>query len=73
MVLYIGREYARIARGRASEEFNKSMWELGELARQHDVRLIYRNNHFNFRFGAHCADDRIEKALEGIALLKETQ
>ena len=44
------------------------MWELGELARQHAVRLIYRNNHHNYRFGAHCADDRIEKLLEGTGL-----
>jgi len=41
------------------------MWELGEAAHKAGVRLIYRNNHYNFRFGAHCADDRIESALQG--------
>jgi len=58
-------EYSQIARGRASVEFNKSMWELGEAAHEAGVRLIYRNNHYNTRFGAHCADDRIEAALKG--------
>lgn len=59
------RAYSAVARSRASAQFNQSMWELGETAQKAGVRLIYRNNHYNFLFGAHCADDRIESALKG--------
>lgn len=58
-------QFAEIARERASPEFNRSMWELAELAKSNGVRLIYRTCHHNLRFGAHCADDRIERLING--------
>jgi hypothetical protein len=37
----------------------------GDLAKQLGVRTIYRTNHYNNRFGVHCADDRFISMLNG--------
>jgi len=39
------------------------MKELSNIAKTNNVRLIYRNNHFNNRFGAFCADKNLERFL----------
>ena len=49
-----------IAEKRASPSVNKTMWEIGDLAKQLGVRVIYRNSHYNIRYGVHCADDLFE-------------
>jgi hypothetical protein len=41
------------------------MWEMNKLATEYDVRLIYRNNHHNSRFGVLCADTQFEALLVG--------
>jgi len=37
--------------------------ELSKLAKANNVRLMYRNNHYNSRFGVKCADEEFEQAL----------
>jgi len=37
--------------------------ELGDIGARHGVRLIYRNNHHNCRFGPTCADERLEALM----------
>ncbi len=39
--------------------------ELADIGARHGVRLIYRNNHFNNRFGPTCADQRLEALMQG--------
>jgi len=50
---------------RASQFVNTTLSWLGEAAKENKVRTIYRNNHYNKRFGVHCADDRLEEMLKG--------
>lgn len=38
---------------------------MSDLAKEYNVRLIYRNNHYNKRFGALCADANIERMING--------
>lgn len=38
---------------------------MNKLAREFDVRLIYRTNHYNTRFGVLCADKQFETLLTG--------
>jgi hypothetical protein len=59
-------ETENISQNRASDFVNKTMHWLGKEAKKNDVRTIYRNNHYNTRFGVHCADDKFE------AMLKDT-
>jgi hypothetical protein len=39
--------------------------EMGNLGAANGVRLIYRNNHYQARFGPACADEPLEKMLNG--------
>jgi hypothetical protein len=50
---------------RSSTFVNTTLSWLGAAARENHVRTIYRNNHYNKRFGVHCADDRLEEMLKG--------
>jgi len=53
-----------VAEERASEFVNHTIvHELGDIGARHGVRLIYRNNHFNSRFGPTCADERLEALM----------
>lgn len=48
---------------RASSEVKEKVIMLSNLAKNLNVKLIYRNNHLNSRFGALCADENFEKLL----------
>jgi hypothetical protein len=50
---------------RAQPSIQANMAEYGKLAKSLGVRAIYRTNHYNCRFGVHCADDRVLAALNG--------
>ena len=54
-----------ISIARADGLVNKTMWEWGIEAQKLNISVYYRNIHFNSRFGALCADERVEKILEG--------
>ena len=47
--------------------FDVMNW-LGNVSAQNGNRLIYRNNHFNRRFGALCADQKFEENLHNKTL-----
>lgn len=50
---------------RSSEYVNQVLIESAVKAIEYDVRLIYRNNHHNRRFGTLCADEKFERLLNG--------
>lgn len=50
---------------RAGDIMNATMRELGWMARDKGIDAIYRNNHYNQRFGTLCADEKLEAMLEG--------
>lgn len=58
-------EQEKVSALRSSNFVNKTVWYLSELSGQYKVRLIYRNNHWNNRFGVYCADEKFEKLLTG--------
>lgn len=58
-------DMTQISLSRSDEWTNRTMSFLSDLGKQHRVRLIYRNNQFNRRFGALCADERFEAILHG--------
>jgi len=37
--------------------------ELSSVCRKQNIQLIYKNNHYNCRFGAQCADEELEKTM----------
>ena len=47
-----------ISNKRAAPWINSTLWEDAVLARELGVRLIYRNSHYNVRYGVNCADDQ---------------
>jgi hypothetical protein len=57
-------EMMQISLSRSDSWTNQTMNFLSDLGDKHGVRLIYRNNHFNRRFGAICADQRLEQILK---------
>jgi hypothetical protein len=57
------KETVAIAANRANTFVNFTMWEMNKLAIDLDVRLIYRTNHYNSRFGVLCADKQFEVLL----------
>ena len=59
------KEMMNISQSRSTHVINESMWELSRKASLHSIRLVYRNNHHNARFGSKCADDAIERMLLG--------
>ena len=61
------KEMMNISRSRASPAINESMWELSREASLLNIRLVYRNNHHNARFGTRCADDDFQLMLRGSA------
>ena len=58
-------ETEAVSQMRASDFVNNTMTWLGLEAKKNGVRIVYRNNHYNNRFGVHCADDRLEEMLKG--------
>jgi len=53
-----------VAEHRADDFVNHTVvHELGDIGARHGVRLIYRNNHHNCRFGPTCADERLEALM----------
>lgn len=52
-------EYEEIAKMRASPEIRTKMLEISAFATEMGSKLIYRTNHYNVRYGANCADDRV--------------
>jgi hypothetical protein len=54
-----------VSKLRTSSIINESMWRFSELAEKHHTRIIYRNNHFNRRFGTICADAEFESMIYG--------
>ncbi len=54
----------QISRSRSDNWTNQTMHYLSNLANQSNVRLIYRNNHYNNRYGALCADEELETLLK---------
>jgi hypothetical protein len=61
------KETMNISQSRASPAINESMWELSCEASLLNIRLVYRNNHHNARFGTKCADDDFQLMLRGSA------
>jgi hypothetical protein len=52
-----------VSQKRASVESLKAFHDLSVSAKNTNTRLIYRNNHYNKRFGAECADLLLETKL----------
>lgn len=57
-------ETKEISERRASKHIKSIIDEMSGLSHDLNVRLIYRNNHFNRRFGVYCADEKFELLLE---------
>ena len=49
--------------GKYIQKTKEKLKRLSELAELMGTRLIYRNSHYNFRYGAKCADEELEKFL----------
>lgn len=47
----------KVAQNRASAPVKRIFEVITKQAEENRVRLIYRTNHYNSRFGVHCADD----------------
>lgn len=58
-------DYKSISLLRGSEGVKKNMHAISKICSDHKVRIIYKNNHHNARFGALCADTEFEKTLIG--------
>ncbi len=57
-------EASRISHERASNKIINKMKYLSDIAHKHHIRLIYRNNHYNSRFGPICADRLLEERMK---------
>lgn len=58
-------ESLAVSQGRSASWINATMWRLSNLSSVSGVRLIYRNNHHNGRFGTLCADEDFELMIRG--------
>ena len=58
------QESKKVSLDRISPNVVANFKEYGGLAKSLGVRAIYRNNHYNSRFGALCADIRLERAIQ---------
>lgn len=58
--LGLGADLEPIVKMRVSPERVQTLLMLATEARAIGIRPIYRNNHFNSRFSAYCADERLE-------------
>jgi len=56
-------EVGEIVRRRTDPEAVGVVRSFAREARRNNVRPIYRNNHFNQRFSAYCADEELERLL----------
>ena len=54
-----------VSKLRASQFVNDTILELNVHAKANGVRMIYRNNHYNARFGTICADEKFQNLLNG--------
>lgn len=60
-------EVEEISKARATPQLKAIFHELGGCAKTNGVRVIYRNSHYNARYGVRCADDRFQDMLVGSA------
>ena len=51
---------------RTDPEALKVLQAISDLANEYGVRIIYKNNHYNCRFGALCADEVLELKLREV-------
>lgn len=58
-------ETQAISDQRSATFVNDTLWYIGQIAKSNSVRVIYRNNHYNSRFGTLCADEKLELLLPG--------
>lgn len=59
-------EFEEVAKARASPQMKQLYIDIADYAKKLDIHLIYRTNHYNRRYGANCADDRL------LSLFKDT-
>lgn len=57
-------EMLKVSHYRSSDHIKDILKELRTYATESGVRVIYRNNHYNNRFGALCADLNFEKIVK---------
>ncbi len=57
-------EASKISRERSSNNILEKMKYYSDIASKHHIRLIYRNNHYNSRFGPLCADRLLEERMK---------
>jgi hypothetical protein len=64
--LYCTTDATRLVEESRNTPFvNDTFRGLGRDALNNNIRVIYRNNHFNKRFGVYCADEKFEKMIDG--------
>jgi hypothetical protein len=63
-VICDSEEMMKVSRHRSSDHIKNILKELRSYAVESGVRVIYRNNHYNNRFGALCADLNFEKIVK---------
>lgn len=61
----VTNESIDVSKGRSASWINDTMWRLSKLAESKKIRLIYRNSHYNKRFGTLCADEAFESMIKG--------
>ena len=54
-----------VSKLRTSQHVNDTILELNVHAKANGVRMIYRNNHYNGRFSAICADEKLQNLFNG--------
>jgi hypothetical protein len=56
-------DYEQAARSRVNADAIAFLHDLSDLCKKNKIRLIYKNSHWNCRYGVHCADKEFEKNL----------
>jgi hypothetical protein len=59
-----GTEEETVSLSRVSLTAQAIFSNMSILAKEYHTRLIYRTNHYNNRYGVHCADDRVIQMLQ---------
>ena len=62
-----------ISNKRAAPWINSTLWDDAVLARKLGVRLIYRNSHYNVRYGVNCADDQVMSVSNDILAVPQSR
>jgi hypothetical protein len=58
-------EEFKVSRERSDDFVNRTMWEIGLAGQKLGIKMIYRNNHHQARFGTVCADKQFEAMIDG--------